>query len=293
NSQLSEFQNQIETANQNQTQLQSQVSELEYQLETVYQERLQPTEISATAEASPKFELVQEIAESTSESAASKTQEFVVSQQGQGDYTTINEALKNAVSGMKIYVHPGLYQESLIIDKSVEIIGSIEAGSVTVESSDSNCILMQTDSALVRGLTLITTGKYYAVDIRKGELIIEDSDITSANYSVVVICGPDANSVIRRCQIHDGIWNGIFISDHGKATVEDCNIYDNGSLGIGVGLGGKLIVRRCRIHGNEGEAIAVYRDGIATVDDCDLTGNSGGAWRIVDNGYVRGKDNQE
>jgi len=58
-------------------------------------------------------------------------------------------------------------------------------------------------------------------------------------------------------------------------------------------LGGKLIVRRCRINGNEGEAIAVYRDGIATVDDCDLTGNSGGAWRIADNGYVRGKNNQE
>jgi hypothetical protein len=58
-------------------------------------------------------------------------------------------------------------------------------------------------------------------------------------------------------------------------------------------LGGKLIVRRCRINGNEGAAIGIYRDSIATVEDSDLTGNAGGAWRIADNGYLRGKGNQE
>ncbi|MEG3843649.1 right-handed parallel beta-helix repeat-containing protein, partial [Microcoleus sp. herbarium14] len=286
--QLSEIQCQIETANQNQTQLQSQVSELEHQLETVYQERSQ-----LTSQLSEKPDSESPKEESISEAAVLKTQELVVSQQGQGDYTTISEAVRTADPGTRIYVRPGLYHESLIIDKSVEIIGSTEGGSITLESTDSNCILMQTDSALVRGLTMNATGKYYAIDIRKGELIVEDSDITSADYSVVGICGPDADAVLRRCQIHDGVWNGIFISDSGKATVEDCSIFDNGSLGIGVGLGGKLIVRRCRINGNQGEAIAVYRDSIATVDDCDLTGNTGGAWRIADNGYVRGKGNQE
>jgi hypothetical protein len=286
--QLSELQSQIETANQNQTQLQSQVSELEHQLEIVDRERSQ-----LTSQLVERRDRESANKDSTSEPAVLKSQEFVVSQQGQGDYTTISEAVRNAVPGTRIYVSPGLYQESIIIDKSVEIIGSTEGGSITLESIDSNCILMQADSALVRGLRMNATGKYYAVDIRKGELIVEDSDITSADYSVVGVCGPDADSVLRRCQIHDGVWNGIFISDNGRATVEDCNIHDNGSLGIGVGLDGKLIARRCRISGNRGEAIAVYRDSIATVDDCDLTGNAGGAWRIADNGYVRGKGNQE
>ena len=254
----------------------------------MYQER---SELTAQLVEMRNSESLKE--ESSSETAVLKNQEFVVCQQGKGDYTTISEAVRNAASGMRIYVRPGLYQESVIIDKSVEIIGSTEGESITLQSTDSNCILMQADSALVRGLIVKATGKYYAIDIRKGELIVEDSDITSADYSVVGVCGPDADSVLRRCQIHDGIWNGIFISDNGRATVEDCNIYDNGTLGIGVGLGGKLIIRRCRISGNQGEAIAVYRDSIATVDDCDLTGNTGGAWLIADNGYVRGKGNQE
>ncbi|MEG4320900.1 right-handed parallel beta-helix repeat-containing protein, partial [Microcoleus sp. Aus8_D3] len=270
------------------------ISDLENQLETLHQERLQlQSQLSLSGEREFKKAESGQIEASTSAPKVLTSKEFVVCQQGQGNYTTISEAVKNAAPGTRIYLRPGLYKESLILDKSVEIIGSTEAGSVTIESTDSNCIQMATNSALVRGLTMRTTGKHYAVDIRQGELIVEDSDITSANYSVVIICGPNANSVIRRCQIHDGIWNGIFISDNGKATVEDCNIYDNGTLGIGVGLGGKLIARRCRINGNEGEAIAVYRDSIATVDDCDLTGNAGGAWRISDNGYVRGQGNQE
>ena len=283
-------------------QLPSQVAELENQLETVAQERLQLNAQLSEAQAkslkgdreSQQFDSeLKPTEDSTSEAKVLNNQEFVVSQQGQGNYTTIGEALKNAAPDTRIYVHPGWYQESLILDKSVEIIGSGAADSIIIESTNSNCIKMQTDSALVRGLTLNATGNYYAVDIRKGKLIIEDCDITSADYSVMLICGTDADSEIRRCQIHKGVWNGIFISDNGKATVEDCNIFDNGTLGIGVGLGGKLIVRRCRINGNEGEAIAIYRDGIVRAEDCDLTGNSGGAWRIVDNGYVSGKGNLE
>ncbi|MEG3858035.1 right-handed parallel beta-helix repeat-containing protein, partial [Microcoleus sp. herbarium12] len=287
-------QSQIETAEQNQNQLQSQVSELQQQLETAHQEQLLlSSQLSAAGDREFAESESAPTTGSTSAGGLGKSKEWVVCQEGKGHYTTISEAVKNAAPGTRIYVQPGLYRESIILDKDVEIIGSTAGGKVTVESTESNCIKMQSDSALVRGLTMISTGKFYAVDVRKGELIVEDSDITSAGYSVVGICGPQADSILRRCQIHDGIWNGIFISDDGKATVEDCSIYENGSLGIGVGLGGKLIARRCRINGNGTEAIAVYRNSIATVDDCDLTGNAGGAWRIADNGYVRGKDNQE
>ncbi|TAF00649.1 MAG: hypothetical protein EAZ78_19770 [Oscillatoriales cyanobacterium] len=282
--------------------LTAQVSELEHQLANFDREKLQlSTQLSEIqAQSLTDDEQIQtpaaeseEIAPSTSDAQISNSLELVVCQQGQGNYTTISEALKNAAANTRIYVNPGLYLESLILDKSVEILGKIEGGSVVVENTNSNCIKMQTASALVRGLTLNATGNYYAVDIREGELIIEDSDITSADYSVVGICGHNAASVIRRCQIHDGIWNGIFLSDAAKLTVEDSHIFSNGTVGIGVGLGGKLIVRRCRITGNGSSAIALYKDAIAKVADCDLTGNSGGAWRLVDNGYVEGKNNQE
>ena len=277
--QVSELEHQLETVSQSRSQLQA-------DLETANQERLHLGEQKSDAESEP-------IQPSTSEPELFNKKDFVVSQEGKGDYTTISEALKNTAPDTRIYIHPGLYKESLILDKSVEIIGEIAAGIIIIESVNSSCIQMQTDSALVRGLTLSAIGKHYAVDIHEGELVIEDCDITSADYSVVGINGNNASSVIRRCEIHDGIWNGIFISDYGRATVEDSHIFDNGTLGIGVGLEGKLIVRRCRINGNGAEAIAVYKDGIAKVENCDLTGNSGGALRLVDNGYVETKSDPE
>ena len=47
--------------------------------------------------------------------------EFVVSQDGTGDYSTISEAIENAETGTKIYVKPGSYEEYLYIDKDIEL----------------------------------------------------------------------------------------------------------------------------------------------------------------------------
>jgi hypothetical protein len=51
-------------------------------------------------------------------------------------------------------VREGLYNESIVLDKSVEIIGDGAAEKIIVRSTNSSCIAMQTEKALVRGLTL-------------------------------------------------------------------------------------------------------------------------------------------
>jgi hypothetical protein len=195
-------------------------------------------------------------------------------------------------SGTRIFVRPGLYEESLVIDKPLEIIGDGPLADIIIETEDSNCLLMQTDRALVRNLTFSEIGRHYAVNIPQGQLVIEDCDLTAnSNYTVVAIGGATANPVIRRSLIHDGKWNGIWVSNNARGTVEDCEIYDNGSSGVGIGQGAKLVIRRCQINWNDGKAIAVYNKGVATVEDCDLTENSGGAWNIARGGYVRSSGN--
>jgi hypothetical protein len=224
----------------------------------------------------------------------SKRSGLIVSQKGQGDYSTISEAIANAQPGTRILVHPGLYREQVIIDKQLEIIGNGPLADIVIETEDSNCLLMQTESALVRGLTLSETGRHYTVNIPQGQLVIEECDITAnSNYTVIAIGGSTANPILRRCQIHDGKWNGIWVSNQARVTVEECQISDNGTSGVGVGQGGKLLIRRCQINWNGGKAIAVYNNGVATVEECDLTNNAGGAWDIAQGGYVRASGNKE
>jgi nitrous oxidase accessory protein NosD len=219
---------------------------------------------------------------------------LIVSQEGQSDYTTISEAISNAQPGTRIFVRPGVYEENLVIDKPLEIIGDGPVAEIIVETGDANCLVMQTDQALVRGITLRETGRHYTVSIPEGQLVLEDCDITAnSNYTVIAVGGATANPIIRRCQIHDGKWNGIWVSNQARGIVEECEIFDNGTSGIGIGQGGNLVIRRCAINRNGGKAIGVYTNGTATVENCDLTENTGGAWDITPGGQVRGGGNRE
>jgi parallel beta-helix repeat protein len=243
---------------------------------------------------SPPPEKSQLVKQSSAITKVPRSGDLIVAQQGQGDYSTIGEAIQHAKAGTRIFVRPGLYEESLVIDTPLEIIGDGPLADIIIECEDSNCLLMQTDRALVRNLTFSEIGRHYAVNIPQGQLLLEDCDLTAnSNYTVVAISGATANPIIRRCLIHDGKWNGIWVSNSARGTVEDCEIYDNGTSGVGIGQGANLIIRRCQINWNGTQAIAVYNKGAATVEDCDLTENADGAWNIARGGYVRSSGNKD
>ena len=303
---LSELQNQLETANMERANIMSIMLDLQMQLDIANQEHIQLTS-QQTRQQNPVAKPTSEIRklelpelevlpiiepETPAETEVVKREDLIVSQKGEGDYTTISEAINNANPRTRIYVHPGLYQESLILDKRLEILGVGALEEIIVESEQASCLEMQTDWALVRGITFQETGKHYAVKVGEGVLVIEDSNLIACNYSVMGVFGTKVSSMLSRCQIREGMWNGIFISDGATVTVEDSYIGGNRSAGIGIGKGAKLVIQRCRVTDNGGEGIGVYQGGSAVVEDCDLTENGGGAWRVIDNGSLREKGNQ-
>ena len=48
---------------------------------------------------------------------------IIVGASGNGDYTSIAEAIQNAQPQTEILVRPGLYRERIVIDKPLKIIG--------------------------------------------------------------------------------------------------------------------------------------------------------------------------
>ena len=171
----------------------------------------------------------------------------IVSKNGSGQYTTIGEALKRVQPGMRILVRAGIYNETLIITKPVEIVADIRnAGEqVVLQTFNSSNITMRTDRALVRGFIIrnrpgVLGALYYifsrkeipAVDIPQGELVLEDCDITSESGAGIAIHGPTANPVIRRTRIHDGRFNGVWAYNGGQGTLEDCDISRTRMAGV-------------------------------------------------------------
>lgn len=60
-----------------------------------------------------------------------------------GDYATITEALEAVKPGTRILVRPGLYQEGIVVDKPVELIGDGKRDDIVIEASGKHTVLFQ------------------------------------------------------------------------------------------------------------------------------------------------------
>jgi parallel beta-helix repeat protein len=220
---------------------------------------------------------------------------LIVSPFGAAHHRTISEALTKAEPGTRILVRPGIYNEGLVIDKRVEIVGDGPVDEIVVEASDADCILMQSDQAIVRGLTLhgragTTGGEFYCVDIPQGRLVLEDCDITSDSLSCVGIHGSTSTPIIRRCKIHDGQAGGVFVYTKGKGVIESCDIYGNKLAGIEIREEGNLTVRGCKIHDGQQGGISVHTKGKGMIEGCDIYGNKNDGVAIREKGNPTVRD---
>jgi len=179
-----------------------------------------------------------------------------------GDHGTITEAIEKANPGDRILVRPGFYQEGLIIDKPLEIIGDGEPGDVVVQATGKDVLLFKTSMGCVANLTLRQAGdgEWFGVDIAQGRLELEDCDITSQSLACVAIHG-GADPRLRRNRIHDGRQGGVLAQKDGQGTLEDNDIFDNAYAGVAIREGGNPTLRRNRINRNGYEAVWVYDGG--------------------------------
>ncbi|MEK8015805.1 MAG: right-handed parallel beta-helix repeat-containing protein [Candidatus Parabeggiatoa sp.] len=193
-----------------------------------------------------------------------------------GDCQTISAAIKKAKAGDRILVKQGVYQEDLVIDKPLEIIGEGDVKEIVVESQNANCIYMKTDHALVRGLSLHNRAeKRFAVNIPQGQLTLEYCDMTSDSLSCIGIHGNEAEGIVRHCKIHDGNEPGIMVYDNGTGQIENCDIFGNALAGIEIKTGGNPVVQHCQIHDSKkSTGVLVFKNGTGQKENCDIFGNA-------------------
>jgi pectin methylesterase-like acyl-CoA thioesterase len=90
-----------------------------------------------------------------------RSKKLIVSQGESGCYQSISEAIHDASPDATILVRRGNYQESIIIDKPLTIIGDGLRGDIVITGTDKNCITMQTHLSSDR----LTTPKFLTLDL--------------------------------------------------------------------------------------------------------------------------------
>ncbi len=217
----------------------------------------------------------------------------VVDPMHRGDFPTITEAIEAAEPGDRILVRPGLYQESLVIDKPLEIVGDGALGEVVVQGSGANTVLFRTTMGRIANLSLrqMGDGRFVCVRITQGRLELEDCDITSQSLTGVVIDG-GADPRLRRNRIHDGKQSGVLVQDNGQGTLEDNDIFGNAYVGVAIKTGGDPTLRRNRIHDGKEGGVLVYDNGQGTLEDNDIFGNGLSGVEIKEGGNPTVRRNQ-
>lgn len=204
---------------------------------------------------------------------------FIVTANDSGHFTSISEALQKTPPNSRLLVREGLYNESIIIDRNVEIIGDGALENIIVRSINSSAIVMQTDKAIVHGLTLqghgARNGKaFFAVEISNGELILENCDVTSDSLSGIAVYGSSSNPLIKNCRIHDCSDSGFYIFDNARVQIENCDIYRNANVSVAITKGAAPVLKKCRIFDGENGGIVAWGNGAAgTIEDCQIYGH--------------------
>jgi F-box protein 11 len=203
-----------------------------------------------------------------------------------GDYTTIGAAIEAAAPGDRILVRPGLYQEGLVVNKPLEILGDGPVADIEVQARGREVLVFRASIGRVANLTLRQIGgegKWFGVDITQGHLELEGCDIASQTRACVAIRN-GADPHLRRNRIHESNQGGVYVYDNGQGTLEDNEITANSISGVEIKTGGNPTLRRNQIHDNKLTGVFINQNGLGTLDDNDITANGGAGVTIITGG---------
>jgi len=198
------------------------------------------------------------------------TRTLIVDINGQGDYTSIQDAIDNAATTDIVRIREGLYEENnLNISKKITIIGDAPSNTI-IDCSGGNGFTLYSSYVDISNLKLVNSGEYaiyvspgsdsctisnciiepqgIGIWIRASRVIVSDCDISGSRMGIKL---RESNSIIKNCNIQRfevGILALVGSHDH---QILKCNLYDNQfAVDIRINSNNNLI-SDCNIYSNE------------------------------------------
>lgn len=177
---------------------------------------------------------------------------------GDGNYSSIQIAVKEAQDGDTIIVYPGIYHETIRIDSSIHLNGLSADETIIRGDNLSNVIKVNADGVKLSNLTIEKSGIYVKSDDNTDE--DDDSDdgltpvqpildlrILPVNFSGVY--SDFDNTIISSCLFKD-CETGVFLRNGSKNQISDCVFMNNTQSGYFIQLK-QVKIMDCQVHENQ------------------------------------------
>lgn len=150
------------------------------------------------------------------------------------DYPTIQTAINNAGDGDVIFVKPGIYNEHVVVNKSVFLIGANQSMAIIDGGRKADVVTIATNNVVLNGFTIQNGGifpSHYGVKIlqNKSNNIVQHNTITG-NFVGIIIEDASFNKV-RWNNITKNRY-GVFLARSHKNTLYANNVSENEWNGI-------------------------------------------------------------
>ncbi|MER5393409.1 right-handed parallel beta-helix repeat-containing protein [Saccharopolyspora sp. NPDC002686] len=191
--------------------------------------------------------------------------------EGSDGHRTIAAALEQARPGSVISVHPGRYQENLVITKVVTIIAA--EGSRTVELSPVRGSAVRVVSEAVQLSGLVLRGRdpeLPTVDVPRGQAAMDDCEVTGSAWTAV-LARESGSLAMRDCRVTNSAGAGIVDTSEAGSVVEDCVVEHLGSSAIVISDRAAPMIRRCVLRDSRGNGVCANADSRGTVEDCQIS----------------------
>jgi len=230
---------------------------------------------------------------------------LIVDQTGEGDYSTIQEAVNNAEDGFTIYVKAGTYSEIVEIKKQIYLIGEDNTLINPISAKNKYAIRLGASGIILKGFG-ITNGApgLYASGIRitSSEVTIQDCDIYNTPVGIVVWssyntinncnfwgCKDEGialigstysecnNNKITNCVFRNNC-DGIELQYSSGNTISNCEFYENTHTGIDAiaSSNNNNKISDCKIYKNEVHGIYFSSSSNNQIIDCFISDNEDG-----------------
>ena len=201
---------------------------------------------------------------------------------GEGNYTTIQQAVNDAGNGDRIYIYSGVYHERVTVTKSISISGESKNGTVIDAGYNGSAVKLNSNGVKISNITIRNGGGGEGdalIKVSSAENEIRNCILNTCRNGILI--SRDGNKV-SDCEISEN-GNGIELQSDSNA-VSGCVFYKNG-MGMEVINASDNTISGCVFHTN---GIGLYMENSAgnRINRCNVyknSGNEGGIFLIGSN----------
>ncbi|WP_438306681.1 right-handed parallel beta-helix repeat-containing protein (plasmid) [Streptomyces sp. HUAS TT11] len=190
-----------------------------------------------------------------------------VADRGWGTYRTVTAAVRAAVDGAVVHVQPGVYRESLILDRDVTVVAEKGPGTVHIAAVHGPAVSVSGGAPVLRDVAIeAAADRGPAVLIGGGRPVFENCTVSGGRVEIA----RDASAELRSCVVEDSDGSGVHVTGTAAAVLEDCVIASTAGHGLTLSDAARAEVRRTTVERVTGCGLVLTGESQGTFDDCTV-----------------------